>query len=156
MRYVGFEPFYRPDSRLLVLGSFPGVVSRKDGFYYGNPRNRFWRVLSEAAGQPQPVSAAGKRRLLEVCRVALWDVVASCEIEGSLDKNIRAYEIADIPWLLRACPIEKIALNGGTAHILFIRHFPALAPLAEKLPSTSPAHTKFDPAPWRALFGKYL
>ncbi len=100
--------------------------------------------------------AADKRRLLEDCRVALWDVVASCEIEGSLDKNIRAYEIADIPRLLRACPIEKIALNGGTAHILFIRHFPALAPLAEKLPSTSPAHTKFDPAPWRALFGKYL
>lgn len=148
-RITGLPPFYGPDSRLLILGSFPSVLSRAQSFYYGNPRNRFWRVLADAAGAPEPVTVADKKALLTAGRIALWDVVQSCEIVGSMDKDIRAYEPADLYAVLCAAPVQKILLNGSTARQIFGRHFPELLPLSVSLPSTSPANVRFDEQPWR-------
>ena len=88
----GFEPVFDGRSRVLVLGSFPSVLSRANDFYYGNPQNRFWRVMAACLGEDVPADAdiAGKSELLLRHGVALWDVVASCEVEGSADAAGRA------------------------------------------------------------------
>ena len=80
----GFEPVFDERSRVLVLGSFPSVLSRENRFYYGNPRNRFWRVVAEALGEaePAPGDVEAKRGLLLRHGVALWDVIAACAITG--------------------------------------------------------------------------
>ncbi|MGN0817366.1 MAG: uracil-DNA glycosylase family protein, partial [Candidatus Coproplasma sp.] len=81
--FHGFQPFFNADSRVLILGSFPSVKSRKVDFYYGNPQNRFWKILSEFFSLPYPESVDKKKSLLESCGVALWDIVTECEIRGS-------------------------------------------------------------------------
>lgn len=148
MRITGFEPYCRSDSRILVLGSFPSVKSRAEGFYYGNPQNRFWRTLAAAFGQPVPATVADKKALLDRCGVALWDVVYSCEIVGSMDKNIRNYAVADLSRVLNACRIEKLLLNGKTAGKICAEHFPQLSAQMLVLPSTSPANGRFSAQKW--------
>ena len=101
----GFEPVFDRHSRVLVLGSFPSVLSRANAFYYGNPQNRFWRVIAACLGAPVPpnegdpladgtpatldASIAAKRFMLLDGGVALWDVIESCDIKGSSDASIR-------------------------------------------------------------------
>lgn len=148
MRYGGFEPYINSDSRVLILGSFPSVKSREEGFYYGNPRNRFWSVLAEAFGKETPKTIEEKKSLLRESKVALWDMVVECEIEGSLDANIRNYVVADIDKLLENGKIEKIILNGGMSAKLFFKHFPSYANKGVALPSTSPANARFDKERW--------
>ena len=148
MIYNGFEPFIHSNSRVLILGSFPSVKSREEGFYYGNPQNRFWRVLAEFFACDVPKTIEAKKALLTQEKIALWDVVTQCEITGSMDKDIRHPRIADIPALLKTHAVSAILTNGKTAHKLFIRHFPALAPLCTALPSTSPANARFDATQW--------
>lgn len=147
-RITGFRPYYRPDSRILVLGSFPSVQSRAEGFYYGNRQNRFWRTLATAFGQPIPATVPDKKALLDRCGVALWDVVISCEIVGSMDKNIRNYAVADLSQVLNACRIEKLLCNGQTAGRICAAHFPQLAAQMTVLPSTSPANGRFSAQKW--------
>ena len=84
-----FEPFCPPGSRILVLGSFPSAASREQGFYYGHPRNRFWHVLAAVYGEGVPEDLAQKQALLTRRNIALWDVILSCDIEGSADASIR-------------------------------------------------------------------
>ena len=149
-RHRGFPPFVRPDSRILVLGSFPSVQSRARGFYYGNPQNRFWKTLADFRGEPVPTTVPEKKALLVRARVALWDMAAECEIEGSMDSDLRDIRTVDLAPLLRRAPIVRILLNGRKAESLFLAHAPRSAPPALYLPSTSPAHTRFSPAPWHA------
>lgn len=101
----GFEPVFDQRSRVLVLGSFPSVLSRANAFYYGNPQNRFWRVMAAclgvsvpsnegdplASGEPATLDAsiAAKRSMLLNGGVALWDVIESCDIKGSSDASIK-------------------------------------------------------------------
>lgn len=92
----GFEPVFDERSRVLVLGSFPSVLSRANDFYYGNPQNRFWRVAAACLGEPVPATIAEKRRMLLAHGIALWDVIASCDIVGSSDASIRNVRPADI------------------------------------------------------------
>ena len=148
MLYQGFDAFINPDSRVLILGSFPSVKSREEGFYYGNPQNRFWHVLAAFFGNALPKTVEEKKTLLIKNKIALWDVVTACEIVGSMDKDIRNPRIADIPALVKTHALSAILTNGKTAYTLFIKHFPALAPLCTALPSTSPANARFSATVW--------
>jgi hypoxanthine-DNA glycosylase len=149
-RYRGFPPFIRPDSRILVLGSFPSIQSRARGFYYGNPRNRFWPTLASFAGLPAPATIPEKQALLARLRIALWDMAAECEIEGSMDSDLRNVRTVDLAPLMARARIERILLNGRKAESLFLSRCPSLGHLALYLPSTSPANPAFSPLPWHA------
>ena len=84
-----FDPLYDSHSRVLILGSFPSVKSREQAFFYGHPQNRFWRLLAALFQEPVPQSVAEKRALCLKHRIALWDVIATCEIVGSSDSSIK-------------------------------------------------------------------
>lgn len=157
----GFEPVFDEHSRVLVLGSFPSVLSRANAFYYGNPQNRFWRVMATCLGMPVPpnegdplasgepatldASIAAKRAMLLNGGLALWDVVESCDIKGSSDASIRNVVPAHIERITDAASIEVVVCNGGTAGRLYKRYLQDRTGLpAVVLPSTSPAN-----AAWR-------
>ena len=144
----GFEPYINRDSRILILGSFPSVKSREEGFYYGNKQNRFWRILAESFDCGLPQNTDEKKALLSKNKIALWDVVISCDIQGSMDKDIKNPIAADIPALLAKFPVRKIITNGATARALLLRHFPYLADMCVFLPSTSPANARLDKSVW--------
>lgn len=157
----GFEPVFDEHSRVLVLGSFPSVLSRANAFYYGNPQNRFWRVMAACLGVPVPpnegdslasgelatldASIAAKRVMLLNGGVALWDVIESCDIKGSSDASIKNVVPAHAERITGAAPIEVVVCNGGTACRLYKRYLQERTGLpAIVLPSTSPAN-----AAWR-------
>ena len=150
----GFGPVFDANSRVLVLGSFPSVKSRAVGFYYGNPQNRFWRTVSGYFGEEVPLSVADKREFLLRRGIALWDVVASCEIVGSSDAAIKNETLADIPSVLKAGKISVILCNGSKSYSLFAENCPRLLPIAVKLPSTSPANPRFSAEVWKNEFDK--
>ena len=148
-RIRGFEPVFDVNSRLLILGSFPSVKSRKVDFYYGNKQNRFWKILFGFFGEEVQESTAAKREFLLRRGIALWDVVAECEIVGSKDDSISREKLADLPMLMERGNISHIFLNGNKAYSLFAARFPHYLPLARKLPSTSPANPRFSGEVWR-------
>ena len=138
-------PVFDENSRVLVLGSFPSVQSRKAAFFYGHPQNRFWRVLSAVFGEPVPGDVPEKKALLLKHKVALWDVIASCDVTGSADASIKNVVPAYIERITGAAPIERVVCNGGTAGRLYKRYLQERTGLsAVVLPSTSPAN-----AAWR-------
>ena len=143
-RIVAFPPVARADARVLVLGSMPSVESLRQGFYYGHPRNAFWRVLADVFDAPLPQTIPEKIALLEGHGVALWDVLESCEREGSLDSAIREPRPNDFEGLFRRCPeIRRVLFNGGTAKAVFLRHAARYLEGRKwaQMPSTSPAYT---------------
>lgn len=157
----GFEPVFDQRSRVLVLGSFPSVLSRANAFYYGNPQNRFWRVMAACLGVPVPpnegdslasgepatldASVAAKRAMLLNGGVALWDVIESCDIKGSSDASIKNVVPARVELITSNTSIEQVICNGGTAGRLYKRYLQERTGLpAVVLPSTSPAN-----AAWR-------
>ena len=137
----GFAPVWDERSRVLVLGTLPSVKSREEGFYYGHPQNRFWKVLARVFGTPEPRSVEEKTALLLQNGVALWDVVGQCDIRLSADSTIRNAEPNDVRPILAAADIRLILANGATAKALYDR---LLLPLtgreALRMPSTSPAN----------------
>ena len=138
-------PLFDETSRVLILGSFPSVKSREAAFFYAHPQNRFWRVLAALYGEPFPLSTAERRDLALRHRVALWDVIASCEIRGSSDASIQSAAANDLRPILDAAPIERIFVNGRTADKLYRRHIePELGRPAIALPSTSPANAAWS------------
>ena len=143
-RLVAFPPVARPDARILILGSMPSAASLEVGFYYGHPRNAFWRILSEVFDAPLPETIEDKTALLVDHHLALWDSLNACEREGSLDSAIRQPELNDFGALFRECPeIGRVLFNGGTAHRLFMKTGKPLLEGREwrVMPSTSPAYT---------------
>lgn len=144
----GFAPVFDENSRVLILGSFPSVRSRAQGFYYGNPQNAFWRTLGAFFHEEPPKDVEGRRAYVLRHGAALWDVVISCTIEGSSDASIQGETVADVASLVKGSNIRRILCNGTTAYKLFQRHFPELVPIAKKLPSTSPANPRFCPEAW--------
>ena len=152
MRIEGFGPVFDGNSRVLILGSFPSVKSRAEGFYYGNPQNRFWRTVCGFFGEEPPLTVEEKRAFLLRRGIALWDVVQSCEIVGSADASITAPAVADIPRVARR--EIPILCNGATAYRLLTEHFPELAPRAQRLPSTSPANPRFSYEVWHAALAQ--
>lgn len=147
---VGFAPVWNGESRVLILGSFPSVKSRQEGFYYGNRQNRFWKVVCGYFGEEVPACIAQKRDFLLRRGIALWDVVTECDIVGSADVSIRNAVVADVPALLAKSGVKEIWCNGGKAHELLVKAYPQLAECTKKLPSTSPANVSFSQEAWRA------
>ncbi len=137
----GFQPVFNERSRVLVLGSFPSALSRKNDFYYGNPNNRFWRMLAACMGQPEPTTIERKRSLLLENGIALWDVIAECDIKGSSDSSIKNVVPVDVQRITRQAPITKVVCNGATAGRLYKKYLLYIVGIeAEVLPSTSPAN----------------
>ncbi len=148
MKCNGFAPVFDGESRLLILGSFPSVKSREEGFYYGNPRNRFWSTLCAYFGEEVPESVEEKKRFLLKNHIVLWDMVSTCEIEGSSDASIRGAQYIDLSSLMQSAKIEKIFCNGALSYSALEAQHPALLPIALRLPSTSPANPRFSKEAW--------
>lgn len=117
-----FPAIYAPDSRILILGSFPSVKSREQMFFYGHPQNRFWRVMAALLGADVPQTVEEKRAFLLANHIALWDVIASCDIAGSSDASIRNAVPNDLTPILETASIRQIFTNGGTAHRLYRKY----------------------------------
>ncbi len=137
------KPIYDENSRVLILGTMPSPKSREFGFYYSHPQNRFWRVLSELLQEKLPETNAEKTAFVLRNRIALWDVLQSCRIEGADDSTIKDPVPNDIAGLLAKTGIRIVFTTGTKAASLYERfcfgdtHIPAIA-----LPSTSPANCR--------------
>ena len=137
-------PVYNEHSRVLVLGSFPSVKSREQGFFYGHPQNRFWKVLSILGGCDVPTSIEEKRNLLLNMGIAVWDVIASCEIVGSSDSSIKNVQPNDLKSILDNSSVTKIYVNGKTAKKYYDKYLlQSTGVEAVCLPSTSPANAVY-------------
>jgi len=152
MHAVGFEPFINEDSKILILGSFPSVKSRENSFYYGNNLNRFWKIIAQINNDEIPKTIDEKKALLIKNKIALYDVVIECDIEGSLDVNIKNPKYAKIDELINGTNIKFIILNGGKAGNIFKNQFEELdKENVFYMPSTSPANTHLDFNEWVGL-----
>ncbi|MBR6101539.1 MAG: DNA-deoxyinosine glycosylase [Ruminococcus sp.] len=140
-----FEPVYDKNSRILILGSLPSVKSREQSFYYGHPQNRFWRVISSLCKSPLPETTEDKKLLLLSNRIAVWDVIAECDISGSSDASIRNVTPTQLSLILDNADIRRIFLNGSKAFDIYERwQKPITGREAVKLPSTSPANAAWS------------
>lgn len=160
---VGLAPVFDAGVRVLVLGSFPGAASLQAAQYYAHPRNAFWAVMAALLGEPDLPARPYAQRLTVLLAhgLGLWDAVASCRREGSLDAAIEAALPSDLVQLLPRLPaLRAIACNGALAHreTLAILGDPGLPLL--KLPSTSPAHAGLSlvdkATAWRDALGPHL
>lgn len=140
-----FPPVFDKDCNILILGTFPSVRSRETGFFYGHPQNRFWRVTAAVFGDDVPVTKEDKISFLLKHHIALWDVISSCDIEGSSDSSIKNAVPNDISYLLENSHITRIFTNGNAAYKLYERYIePKSNIVAQKLPSTSPANAAWS------------
>ena len=145
-RLTGLPPVVGSSPVVLILGSFPSVISLERGEYYANPRNRFWHLMEALLGIKAQLPYHVRTVQLKSRGIALWDVTRECEREGSDDTAIRNEIMNDIPGFLHDHPsVSVVILNGGGAARLFHRHFPDGIPgiMVFTLPSTSPANAKF-------------
>lgn len=140
-----FPPLYDGKSKVLILGSFPSVKSREQMFFYGHPQNRFWRVISAIYGEEVPQTIEQKKELLYGHNIALWDVIASCDIEGSSDASIKNAVANDLSVILDHADIRKIIVNGKTAEKYYLKYTEKkTGRKAICLPSTSPANAAWS------------
>ena len=130
-------PLYDGASKILILGSFPSVKSREGLFFYHHPQNRFWKVLAAVLGAPVPASIEEKRQFLIGSHVAVWDVIASCEIRNSADSSIRKASANPLDVIFSKADIRAVFTNGKTADKLYRKY---IGQNAVCLPSTSPAN----------------
>lgn len=138
-------PVVDESCRLLILGSFPSVKSRKDGFFYGHPQNRFWKVMAAVLAEPLPADIDTKRDMLLRHHIALWDVIASCQIEGSSDASIKNATPVDISKVIDTAQISRIICNGALSGKLYKQHLQRMTGIeAVVLPSTSPANAAWS------------
>jgi hypoxanthine-DNA glycosylase len=156
----GLAPIIARNTRLVVLGSFPGVASLKAQQYYGHPRNHFWPILSALWGVDL-MAMSYAQRVAEVRShgLGVWDVYAACRREGSLDTSIADAELNDLASLKRRAPqLEAVAHNGGES-ARAMRHTLALGVAVYRLPSTSPANASWSferkLAAWREVFEQH-
>lgn len=139
------EPIFDKTSKILILGSFPSVKSREDLFFYAHPQNRFWKVIAKVFDQPIPIDIPGKKKFLINNKIALWDVIESCEIENSSDSTIRKVKVNDIKKILEIAKIERIFANGNKAYSLYNKYVKDIISVqAIPLPSTSPANAAYS------------
>lgn len=140
-----FEPVWNEQSRVLILGTMPSPKSREQGFYYGHPRNRFWPVLSQILGEECPGTAEGRRGMALRHGIAVWDVLASCEIRGADDTSIRNPQPNDMGVILDHAPIQAVFTTGTKAWSLYRKYCMAetgMEPIL--LPSPSPANCRIS------------
>ena len=140
-----FSPVFGSDSRFFILGSLPSAKSRENEFYYGHTQNRFWRMLAKIFAEEIPATIQEKTEFLLRNKIAIWDVIHSCEICGSSDASIKNAVPNEIEKILGAAKIKKIILNGGAAFSLYKKFWgetleEKYGAKAIQLPSTSPAN----------------
>ena len=138
-------PVYDNSSKILILGSFPSVKSREQQFFYGHKQNRFWKVCARVLGCEVPETVEEKKAMLLTNHIAVWDVIASCEITGSSDATIRNVMPNDLSQILSAADIQAIYTNGSKAYQLYQKYIlPVNGRRAQLLPSTSPANAAYS------------
>lgn len=136
-----FPPLYDKNSKILILGSFPSVKSREQMFFYGHPQNRFWKVISAVMGEETPQTIEEKKNFLFSNNIALWDVIASCDITGSSDSSIKNVVANDLTEILNNADIKQIFVNGKTAEKYYNKYIrEVIGRDTICLPSTSPAN----------------
>lgn len=136
-----FDAFFDKDSWVLILGTIPSPKSREQGFYYGHPQNRFWKVLADVLDEEFPQTVEERKGFLKRNHIALWDVLESCEIKGASDVSIRNARPNDMNRILQAADIRAIFATGAKAAQLYKKLcFPECGVEAVRLPSTSPAN----------------
>ncbi len=136
-----FPPLYDKNSKVLILGSFPSVKSREQMFFYSHPQNRFWKVVSAVMSTDTPVTIEEKSNFLHSNHIALWDVIASCDITGSSDSSIKNVVANDLAEILENADIKQIFVNGKTAEKYYNKYIrDTIGRNAICLPSTSPAN----------------
>ena len=157
LRVRSFPPLIAANPRVLILGSMPGIASLNAQRYYAHPRNQFWPILGELLGFDPQADYVARVQTLHAAGIAVWDVLAECTREGSLDTAIdtTSEHPNDIPGLLAVqTSIRRVLLNGEKAATSLQRHFPTLRIDRFTLPSTSPANASVDRArklaAWRA------
>ena len=144
-----FKPIFDENSKILILGSFPSVISRKLGFYYANPQNRFWHVLAGILNTPLPKSMDEKINFLLAHRIAIYDAAISCEIKGSSDAKMTAVVPVNLEPIFSVARVVQVFANGGKAHEICEKYLKnqilnATGKEVVKLPSTSPANANFS------------
>ena len=139
------DPVFDGNSKVLILGSFPSVKSREQGFFYGHKQNRFWVVLATVFGCEVPFTIEDKKKFLLSNGVAVWDVIKQCEITGSSDLSIKNVCPNDILPILENSKVQKIFTNGKTAYKYYTEYMEkTTGKKAECLPSTSPANATYS------------
>ncbi len=141
-----FEPVFDSASRILILGTLPSVKSREQNFYYGHPQNRFWKLLARICDvENVPATIEEKKSFLLEHHIAVWDVIAECDIIGSSDSSIKNVVPTDLNRILEQAPIQQIYGNGGKAYELYQKYsYPQIQRKMIKLPSTSPANAAWQ------------
>ena len=144
-----FKPIFDKNSKILILGSFPSVISRKFGFYYTNPQNRFWLVLAGILNADLPESTDEKIKFLLSHHIAIYDAAISCEIDGSSDAKMSKIVPANLKPIFKEANITQVYANGGKAYEICKKYLEneiikATKKEVIKLPSTSPANAKFS------------
>ena len=144
-----FKPSVDNNSKILILGSMPGVKSLEEQQYYAHPQNRFWKVMDSVCNEPKlhDFDYALKLKTLLKNNIALWDTFKTCKRDGSLDSDIQNETPNDIRKLLKKYPnIKTICLNGNKSYFAFKKYFPDLSDKYNynKLPSTSPANARYS------------
>ena len=144
-----FKPSIDNNSKILVLGSMPGVKSLEEQQYYAHPQNRFWKIMGDICNKPKlhEFDYETKLKTLLNHNIALWDTIKSCKRNGSLDSDIQNETPNDIRNLLKLYPnIKTICLNGNKSYSAFKKYFPDLLEKCSchKMPSTSPANARYS------------
>ena len=140
-----FEPVYDKVSEILILGTLPSVKSRENNFYYGHKQNRFWKVLATLLKEPVPDTIEEKKAMLLAHRIALWDVIQSCDIKGSSDSSIKNVVPTDLGQIISNSRIERVYCNGAASGNYYKKYQQKVLGIeAEVLPSTSPANAAYS------------
>jgi len=162
-RLHSFPPVADKDATLLILGSMPGIRSLQVRQYYAHPHNAFWKIMGELSGAAPQLPYAQRLHALRQARIALWDVLHSCEREGSLDSDIQAEQANDFSSFFMQHPhINRVCFNGAKAEQSFRKYVSGKQVLPDlhytRLPSTSPAHAgmRYEEklAAWRAALSE--
>ena len=138
-----FMPIYDKNSKILILGSFPSVKSRENNFYYLHPQNRFWKILAKIFNEENISTVEEKTNMLLNNNIALFDVIKECNIQGSLDANIKDVKVNDINVILNNSKVKKIFFNGKKSYELFFKYNKSEINF-DVLPSTSSANASFS------------
>ncbi|MDE6722567.1 MAG: DNA-deoxyinosine glycosylase [Eubacterium sp.] len=139
------KPLYDNKAEILILGSFPSVKSREQGFFYSHPQNRFWKVMARICKEDVPTTIENKKKMILDNHFALWDVIHSCEITGSADSTIKNVTPNDLSDILGKANIKVIFVNGKKAEALYNKYlFKQTGMKAILLPSTSPANASWS------------
>ena len=148
-----FQPIYNEESRVLMLGTMPSPKSRETGFYYGHPRNRFWKVVSDVCGEVLPETKEEKVAFALRNKIAVWDVLAGCEIKGAEDASIRNPVVNDLNVIIKSADIRAVFATGQKAAQLYRKYCQKETGMEIIcLPSTSPANCSVS---YEKLFEAY-